>query len=458
MRTFLDWRSIGGHIYIRTTFGSDRYSIWATDLSRLWHEELERDDIIWQANRNRIQIDLEDANNFGILLKHLASSVQGDVDIAERKSSRIELKAAIKLPAPLPEATWTFRLELQEDEDFRNHVTIPLFDQIRTQQRNEEDLIQRIKDKDHIVDKLMDALDKYKADLAGIFPALATKGPARRTSTRAEAETRIPALRPFDPQTWHQGHPNGHICAAVQPKGTSLLPTASERPIKETSAPSNDARDTYETSDAPSKAIKRTIGSRTRSPSPSPPPAMDDTTASELEGEPAAVPTSSKGIKRTIGSRKQSPISSPQPASDESTVSESEKEPITVAPSSKGIKRTIGSQFRHLDPIPPLDIEETMVSEGDEQTVPFEAPYRGIKRTIGSRKPAARGSSAVPEGAASSTGARSKVKAGSQDVSDEQEEAEPDAEEALKRADDKRRALQRQLAKNSAPKPKKRKF
>lgn len=239
MSTFLDWRSVGEHLYIKATFGSDRYSIWATDLSRLWHEELERDDIIWQANRNRIQIDVEDANNFGILLKHLASSVEGDVDIAEKKSNWIELKAAIKLPEPLPEATWTFRLELQEDEDFRKHVTIPLFDQIRTQQHNEEDLIQRIKDKDHIVDKLMTALDKYKVDLAGIFPALATHGPTRRTLTRAEAETRIPALRPFDQQIWQQGHQNGHSNAAAQPKDTSPLPAASARPIEEVSAPIN---------------------------------------------------------------------------------------------------------------------------------------------------------------------------------------------------------------------------
>lgn len=234
MTPFLDWRSIGQHIYIKTAFGSDCYSIWATDLSRLWHEELERDDILWQANKNRIQIDVEDANNFGIFLKHLASSVQGDVDIAERKSHRIELKAAIKLPEPLPEATWTFRLELQEDEDFRKHVTVPLLDQIRTQQHNEEDLIQRIKDKDHIVDKLMDALDKYKVDLAGIFPALSTQGPVRRTSTRAEAETRIPALRPFDAQTWHHGHQNGHNSAAVQSKDTSSLPVANARSRTET--------------------------------------------------------------------------------------------------------------------------------------------------------------------------------------------------------------------------------
>lgn len=104
--------------------------------------------------------------------------------------------------------------------------------------------------------------------------------------------------------------------------------------------------------------------------------------------------------------------------------------------------------------------DEATASEAEEQPT----LYRGIKRTIRSRNPAARASSAVPEGAASTTeGADPEAKAGSQDTLQEaavnkQEEAEPDAEEALRRADDKRRALQKQLAKNSVPKAKKRKF
>jgi hypothetical protein len=40
----------------------------------------------------------------------------------------------------------------------------------------------------------------------------------------------------------------------------------------------------------------------------------------------------------------------------------------------------------------------------------------------------------------------------------EQDEAESDPEEAVRRADDKRRVLQRQLAQGSAPKSKKRKI
>lgn len=236
---FLDWHSLGrDHLYIKSTFGSDRYSIWATDLSRLWHEELKRDDIVWQSKKYCIPIELEDSNNFAVLLKHLASSVKvGDVDVSDKESNRLELRASIKFPEPLPEASWTFRLELQDDESFRKQVTIPLFEQIHNQQHNEADLIQRIHDKDHIVGKLLDTMDKYKLDLAGIFPALATQGSARRTSTRAEAETRIPALRPFDQQTWHRGHQDGHSNAVQVPKDTLILPATSLRSTEEDPEP-----------------------------------------------------------------------------------------------------------------------------------------------------------------------------------------------------------------------------
>ncbi|QDS70343.1 hypothetical protein FKW77_008828 [Venturia effusa] len=464
MTTFLDWKSVGEHIYIKTIFGSDRYSIWATDLSRLWHEELERDDIIWQANKNRIQIDIEDANNFGILLKHLDSSLVDAFDVTEKKSTRIELRTAIKLPEPLPEATWTFRLELQEDEDFRKHVTIPLFDQIRTQEKNETELIQHIKDKDHIVDKLMDALDKCNVDLTGVFPALATQGTARMASTRTEAETRIPALRPFDQQSWHRDRQNGHAYAAVQSTDTSPLPASSLRPEDEVSAPPSKAHSSHRTSGIPSNSIKRTLGSRKRSPISSPPPAVEDSTASESE---ETAPIASSGTQRTFGSRRRTSTSSTPSAIDEDTISESEKEPAPVAPQPKGIRRASGSQERPSTPSPPPLIDQTSASEAAEHPTPAITPHRGIKRTIGSRKPAAWVSSVMPEGTTSDAeGAGGESKVGLQDASqltnhaiiNQREESALDAEETLRRADDKRRALQRQLAQSSGPKAKKRRF
>jgi hypothetical protein len=213
-----DWHSLGkDHLYIRWNFGNDSYRIWATDLSRLWYEELEKEDIAWRANKSKIPIDVDDANNFSILLKHMASSVNlGDIEASEpNQGGRLQFRVPIKFPKPLLEASWTFRLEVQDAEDFRKHVTIPLFERIQSQKHNELDLIQRIQDKDRVVERLLDALNKFNVDLAGIFPTLATQSSSRKVSAaieRSEAETRIPALRPFDKQTWQRGAQGGKDC------------------------------------------------------------------------------------------------------------------------------------------------------------------------------------------------------------------------------------------------------
>jgi hypothetical protein len=403
--TLLDWHRLGqDHLYIRSTFGSDSYSIWATNLSRLWHEELDRDDIVWQANKYRIQIDIGVADNFSILLKHLASSVKaGNFEVPDKKSNRLELKALIELPEPLPEASWTFKLELQDADDFRKQVTIPLFEQIQTHQRNEADLIQRIEDKDHIVDKLLDALDKYKVDLSGIFPALVTQGPARKVSTRAEAETRIPALRRFDPQLWHQDHQDEHSSATLTPRKVMSIPVASARLDEEVSI-------STQVSYSASHIEHQNDSSQ----------AHDNCQDTE---QTHSIP--SRGIKRTIGSR--NPPSSPLlPALEDSLPSEPEKTPSPIAAPRRGIKRTIGSRKhveRTLSPTQADAIENT-----DRASSAFPSPLKETPQDT------------------------------NRSVFKEQEEAELDPERALRRADDKRKALQRQLAQSPPPKPKKRKF
>jgi hypothetical protein len=196
---------------MRSEFSSDSYRIWATDLARLWYEELDADDIISKAKKNKVQIDVEDPSNVSILLKHLSRATQArNIDQVElKKGSSREFRAIIDFPEPLPAATWIFRLELQDAEDFRKEVTVPLFERIHHQEQSEADLLQRIQDKDHVIEKLLDTLDKYNVDLAGVFPALATLATNRKTPSRRDAEVHIPALKPFDRRRWREGIQSG---------------------------------------------------------------------------------------------------------------------------------------------------------------------------------------------------------------------------------------------------------
>jgi len=116
----------------------------------------------------------------------------------------LELDATIRLPKPLPEAGWVFRPNLCSAEEFREQVTTPLFGMIHQNEQSEADLILRIKDKDHAIERLLDNIDKAGVDLSSVFPALAPHSNARKGLTKEEAETYVPALAPFDPLVWHE--------------------------------------------------------------------------------------------------------------------------------------------------------------------------------------------------------------------------------------------------------------
>jgi hypothetical protein len=207
-----EWRSIGKHsLYIKSSFTASSYEMWATDLCRLWHESLNRRHIIRRANEVKLQVDLDDPNNLRTVLNHLSASLDsGEVDAAKpREGQDFEVDATIHLPKPLPDGAWVFRPAICSSEEFREQVTLPLFTRIRRSEDQVTDLMQRIKDKDHIIERLLANMDKANVDLASVFPALAPHANARKGISKTEAEMVVPALKVFDPTTWREDVTHG---------------------------------------------------------------------------------------------------------------------------------------------------------------------------------------------------------------------------------------------------------
>ncbi|KAF2434764.1 hypothetical protein EJ08DRAFT_429713 [Tothia fuscella] len=205
--TTTEWRSIGHNLYIKSAFSDASYDLWITDMYRSWHEHLNKKQIIHRANDNGLQIDLSDSNNLRIVLGHLQKSLQADDRINADTSQEEEylvLAAEISLPKPLPVASWIFRPASCTPDEFREQVTGPLFDKIHKQEQSEIDLIQRLKDKDHVIERLLDQVAKVNVDISTIFPALAGHANARKGMSKDEAEALVPALAPFDSQAWQE--------------------------------------------------------------------------------------------------------------------------------------------------------------------------------------------------------------------------------------------------------------
>jgi hypothetical protein len=126
----------------------------------------------------------------------------------------------------------------------------------------------------------------------------------------------------------------------------------------------------------------------------------------------------------------------------------------------KGIKRSIGGPKLAPPPIP--QHAEVTAPDIQDTPAPIASRPKGIKRTIGGPRPAVQidaGQALDRETVASFTPVVTGIpQERNANVLEEPEKGEPELEEAAWRADDKRRALERQLAQGSAPKPKKRKF
>jgi hypothetical protein len=230
-------------LWIKCFFKADSYSIWLTDLCQLYSEELDADDFRWRATKAKLPIDVDEAANLTTVLKTLFQAVEdGRLKLPSSlgKSRTMDLNSTMHLPKPLPNVEWTFKLELQKDDRFRDAVSKPLLNRIDTFEQREEDLVHRLHDKDHAIEKLLDTLEKYSVDLADVFPSLASHGPTRRSNSRRDAEIHIPALQAFDKESWHESIANGKryerrpkTAERTESGGFESVPAATVSPLVE---------------------------------------------------------------------------------------------------------------------------------------------------------------------------------------------------------------------------------
>jgi hypothetical protein len=188
------------------------------------------------------------------------------------------------------------------------------------------------------------------------------------------------------------------------------------------------------------KGLKKTIGGRKRPPAP----------ATEYWGLPEPAIESEapqKGLKKTIGGRKQPPTSAVEYL-DTSDTSDNSEPPMT------GLKKTIDG--RKPSPVPVVQ---------SDSIKSLEPPKRGLKRTIGGAKaqvaaqPKSENKQETTEEPSSSTVPdRSKIASTGGNAIPTELNIDEEMAAAEARADEKRKALKKELEQNAKPKPKKRRF
>lgn len=198
-------------LLISTGFTSNSYKVNITDLTYLWSESLDRRGIIKRSLDEDTSIDpSEDAQQLRVFLDKIHSCLSGGENTTlsiQAKSSpkssappNLNLFLTAKLPKGLRPLEWPMHLNLLPQSELSSLLMIPILRAQNTRMRELGRLIEMLRDKDHVIQKLVDKLETTGAELGHVFPGAAGKG--GRKIPRKLAEERVRGLGVFEVEDW----------------------------------------------------------------------------------------------------------------------------------------------------------------------------------------------------------------------------------------------------------------
>jgi len=197
-------------LLVKPVFDVDSYTVYVTDLSDIWAEELHLEAIIDRASSEQspIEVSKHDTAQLAILLENIQKALLGSHDAVCRitRGSRdgLTLHTSVGLPNPLGSLAWTHQLEKRTSVTLKNELVLPLLVSTHVQHERIADLISIIAGKDKAINRLLDQCDSSNLDLAAAFPSIGGLKAGRRTIKREQAAKHVPALHPFCEQPWRE--------------------------------------------------------------------------------------------------------------------------------------------------------------------------------------------------------------------------------------------------------------
>ena len=188
--------------------GATNYTIYVTDLTKLWVEDRDRKQIIKKAWDADASIDpSEGIDQLQLLLNKLQTSLEGtektslDLQAEINFDHNIDLKATIPLPSSLRPLEWIFNLKLASATEFSAKFVEPCFEHLLYSRYQASSLIGCLKAKDHVIGKLVDKIQSIGIDMNAVFPnAPIHKGP--KQFSRDFVGGSVKGLSDFNEEEW----------------------------------------------------------------------------------------------------------------------------------------------------------------------------------------------------------------------------------------------------------------
>ena len=185
-----------------------------TDLCSIWNLSFDRQRVVEIAREQSCSIDpSESVTQLRTLFRKLKQSLlEGQNDIGhsehlyeEETRGCLSVRTRLKLPAPLKLLQWTFYLPQRDTVALAESVTFPLLREATAMKQQMETLYLVIRDKDHVLSKLLDKIDNSATDLSLIFPGITGMKSRKHRIDVAEASKHVPGMAPFDRTSWEAG-------------------------------------------------------------------------------------------------------------------------------------------------------------------------------------------------------------------------------------------------------------
>jgi hypothetical protein len=145
---------------------------------------------------------------YSLLQGKLKAAVTGSIS-ARLRLQRLEddgllLKVEVPLPAPLPPLKWPFFLSRAPQRAFTQELLLPLLGKYLGLAEQIESLLSSIKEKDHVINKLVDKADSSGMRVCDVFPSAQSFSGGRKELTWNQAAGSIRGLRAFDEAEWRK--------------------------------------------------------------------------------------------------------------------------------------------------------------------------------------------------------------------------------------------------------------
>ncbi|KAK1776850.1 XRCC4-like factor-domain-containing protein [Copromyces sp. CBS 386.78] len=190
------------NLLVATDFTAQSYKVQLTDLANVWVESMERRPIMGRASAEDTSIDPTDGNeNLQRLLDWIRAAFDLDdpehpntsLTLSKGKDDSIEVHITCILPEPFRPFKWPLYLKKCPASTLATELVLPLIQSHEARAQEIDHLIATIRDKDAVINRLVDKLESNGMGLEHIFNKLLGK----RKVKRKEAEGKIKGLAPF---------------------------------------------------------------------------------------------------------------------------------------------------------------------------------------------------------------------------------------------------------------------